>query len=276
VQRAAEHVNPIAGSAAYAPVDASVNAPVPASVTASATTPVTEVIAERHPATRVRIDLEKLRNNRGVLPQDSGPASLAYRMLRTQVLQRVRLHGVRALGVVSAVDGEGKSLTAMNLAFGIAAELNQNVLLVDLDLRRPSIAKLLGLPVDQGLEGWFAGVVSIGDLCRGIEGIDRLEVIPTLAPVPNSSELLSSRRSQEMIRDLKIAQRDGLVIFDLPPVLLTDDFLTIAPLLDGVVLVASEGITKRDDLTRTLELVSSVRLVGTVLNRASESEKRAY
>ena len=66
------------------------------------------------------------------------------------------------------------------------------------------------------------------------------------------------------------------MIFDLPPVLLTDDFLTVAHLLDGAVVVASEGVTKRDDVARTRELLGSVRLLGTVLNHASESEKRGY
>ncbi len=88
--------------------------------------------------------------------------------------------------------------------------------------------------------------------------------------------MLASRRAQEMLIELKTAQSHGLVIIDLPPVLLTDDFLAVAPVLDGVVLVASEGVTKRDDVVRTLELVGDTRRLGTVLNRASESEKRAY
>lgn len=232
--------------------------------------------AERHPDTLVRVDRAHLRDHRVVLPDDAGVAPLAYRMLRTQVLQRVRQHDVRMLGVVSAVDGEGKSVTAVNLALGIAAESNQNVLLMDLDLRRPSISSLLGLPVKQGLEAWFAGVVSIGDICHGIEDIERFEVIPTLAPVRSSSEMLANRRAQEMLLELKTAQRDGLVIVDLPPVLLTDDFLTVAPLLDAAILVVSEGITRREDVTRVRELLGRVRLIGTVLNQASESEKRAY
>lgn len=270
LQRAADFAVPIA-----------MNPHLPADTTATEdragdAPPAAEAARERHPATRVRIDMARLRANRVVLPEDPGPAAQAYRMMRTQVLQRVRQHAVHAVGVVSAVDGEGKTLTAVNLALGIAAESNYNVLLVDLDLRRPSLATLLGLPVEQGLEAWFAGVASIGDVCRGIEGIDRLEVMPTLAPVKGSSEMLASRRSRQMLEELKTARRDGLVIFDLPPVLLTDDFLTVAPVLDGVILVASEGITKRDDITRTREMLGSVRLLGTVLNRASESEKRAY
>lgn len=231
---------------------------------------------QRHPATRVPLDVTRLRENRVVLPNDPGPAAQAYRMLRTQILQRARQHGVRSLGVVSAVDGEGKTLTALNLALGIAAEANQEVLLVDLDLRRPSLASMLGMKVEQGLEAWFAGYITIGEICHGLEGIDGLEVIPTLAPVRSSSDALASRRAQDMLMDLKIVRRHGFVIFDLPPVLLTDDYMTVAPLLDAVVLVTSEGVTKRDDVTRTREMLGSVRLLGTVLNRASESEKRAY
>lgn len=231
---------------------------------------------DRHPATLVKVDWPRLRANRCVLPEDTGPAAQAYRMLRTQLLQRVRKHSVGALGVVSAVDGEGKTLTAVNLALGVAAESNQNVLLVDLDLRRPSLANVLGLSVEQGLDAWLAGVTPIGDVCYGIEGIERLEIIPTLAPVKSSSEILATRRVQQMLMDLKNVQHNGLVIFDLPPVLLTDDFLTVAPVLDGVILVTTEGVTRRDDVTRTRDLLGSVRLLGTVLNRASESEKRAY
>jgi protein-tyrosine kinase len=236
----------------------------------------TELAQERHPATLVPIDKARLTERRVVLPDEAGIAPQAYRMLRTQVLQRVRQHGVRMLGVVSAIDGEGKTLTAVNLALGIAAESNQNVLLIDLDLRRPSVATLLGMPVSQGLEAWFAGVASLGDICRGLEGIERLEVIPTLAPVRGSSEMLASRRAQDMLLELKAAQRDGLVIVDLPPMLLTDDFLTVAALLDGVILVTSEGVTRREDVTRVREMLGPMRLIGTVLNRASESEKRAY
>lgn len=230
----------------------------------------------RHPATKVRVDLARLNERRVVLPSGTGPAAQAYRMLRTQVLQRVRLHGVRMLGVVSAVDGEGKTLTAVNLALGIAADSNQSVLLVDLDLRRPAVLSVLGMPVEQGLDAWLAGIGTTGDIVRGIEGIERLEVIPTREPVKGSSELLASRRTQEMLLELKQAQPEGLVILDLPPLLLTDDFLVVAPLLDGVILVASEGVTKRDDVARVRELLGPMRIIGTVLNRASESEKRAY
>ncbi len=137
----------------------------------------------RHPSTRLSFDIVRARANRVVMPDDPGPAAQAYRMLRTQVLQRARREDVRALGIVSAADGEGKTLTAINLALGIAAESNQDVLLVDLDLRRPSVASVLGLTPPQGLEGWFASGHADRRHLLWTRGVDRLEIIPTLAPL---------------------------------------------------------------------------------------------
>jgi protein-tyrosine kinase len=221
-------------------------------------------------------DRKQLRGQRIIFSDDAGPAASAYRMLRAQFLQRVRAHELRTIGVVSAVDGEGKTLTAVNLALSIAAEPNQTALLVDLDLRRPSVARLLGLPAEQGLEAWFSGQCPIERLFWRIDGIERLRILPTITPVAGSSELLASARLKELLHEFRTRYADRLVLLDLPPMLLTDDMLTIAPQLDAVILVAAEGHTRREDLTRTRELLGAIPLLGTVLNRSSESEQRAY
>src|ERR1700731_4569875 len=96
-------------------------------------------------AARLPLDWPMLRERRVISCDDSQAAGHAYRMLRTQVLQRSRANGLSTVGVVSAVNGEGKTLTAINLALSLAAEPNQTVLLVDLDLRRPAVARTLGL-----------------------------------------------------------------------------------------------------------------------------------
>jgi len=222
-------------------------------------------------------DRAQLRARRVVMPDDPGPAAHAYRMLRTQLLRQVRAQKLRIIGIVSAVDGEGKTLTATNLAISVAAEPNQTVLLVDLDLHRPNIASLLGLEASTGLDSWFAqDRMDIGELFVRIDGMERLRVLPTLAPVPGSSEALAGPRAVDLLNDLRTRYTDRLVIVDLPPVLLTDDVLTISPMLDGVIVVASQGHTRREDLARLHELLGHVRILGTVLNRSSESERRAY
>jgi Mrp family chromosome partitioning ATPase len=197
---------------------------------------------------RLPVDWAALKERRLISATDAQPAGHAYRMLRTQVLQRARSNGLNTLGVISAVNGEGKTLTAVNLALSLAAEPNQTVLLLDLDLRRPAVAQILGLRPERGLE----------------------------APVSGSSEVLANVATRKLFTELKGRDPGRLLIVDLPPVLLSDDALTVAPLLDAVVLVVNERRTKREDVVRAIELLGNTRIVGTVLNRSSESEQRAY
>lgn len=225
----------------------------------------------------VKIDRSILDDTPVVMPGDPGPAAHAFRMLRTQLLQRVRQHRARAIGIVSAADGEGKTITSVNLALSLAVEPNQTVLLVDLDLRQPSVASTLKLSVERGLESWFAGSAgTIEELTYAVEGFQRLSILPTLLPVVASSEALAGARAQAMLGELKTCEANRLVLLDLPPLLLTDDFMTIATHLDGVVIVAREGRTRREDLTRMAEILGPVRVLGTVLNHSASFERRAY
>ena len=228
------------------------------------------------PAREVTLDRLRASERRVVFPDTTGAPAHAYRMLRTQLLRQMRQHKLRMIGVVSSVDGEGKTVTATNLALSMAAEPNQTVLLVDLDLHRPTIASLLGIEGKAGLEAWFEGSASVAELFVRLHGIERFRVLPTLAPVAGSSEALAGPRAQELLEELKNRYSDRLVILDLPPVLLTDDVLTIAPLLDGVLMVVTEGVTEREDVTRVRELLNNVRVLGTVLNDSDDSEKRTY
>jgi len=225
---------------------------------------------------RVPVDWAACKEKRVVATMDLQAAGHAYRMLRTQVLQRARTHGLSTLGVVSAINGEGKTLTAINLALSLAAEPNQTVMLLDLDLRRPAIARTLGLTVEQGLESWFGADIPTKNVCYGIEGVERLHVLPTLTAMNGSSEILAGLGTRKLFNELKGLDPGRLLIVDLPPVLLSDDALTIAPLLDGVVLVVNERRTRREDVVRAIELLGNTKIVGTVLNRSRESEKRAY
>jgi len=227
-------------------------------------------------AARLPLDWVALRERRVIAPTDVHAAGHAYRMLRTQLLQRARADSLNTIGVVSAINGEGKTLTAINLALSLAAEPNQTVLLVDLDLRRPAVAATLGLAAERGLESWFAAEGPIKNVCYGIEGVERLFVLPTLAPIAGSSEALANINTRRLIGDLKDRDPGRLLIVDLPPVLLSDDALMIAPLLDAVVLVVHERRTRREDVVRVIELLGNTRILGTVLNRSLESELRAY
>jgi protein-tyrosine kinase len=222
------------------------------------------------------LDRDALRQRRVIFPDEGGLPADAYRMLRTQLLQRVRQRGARVIGIASPADGDGKTLTAVNLALALAAEPNQTILLVDMDLRRPSVAKVLGIPEDRGLECVLRGEIGVDEALWRPEGLDRLAVLPSAPFGSSSSEILAGERTRVFLQEIRTRYSDRLVLLDLPPVLLTDDVLTLAPLLDGVLLVIAEQRTRREDLQRAQALLTDVPQLGMVLNRATRSERRAY
>ena len=227
-------------------------------------------------APRVPLLRDELRDRHVVFPGDTCTAAQAYRMLRTQLLQRMRMRGERSLGVISPTRGDGKTLTAVNLAFGIAAEPNQNVLLVDLDLRSPSVARVLGLPDRPGLETFFTEGADVAQLIVRFTEVERLSILPTRASVSSSSEHLAAPETKRLIENLRSRYPDRVIIYDLPPVLLADDGLTVLQQIEGMLLVVSEGVTRRDDVARARQLIGDQRIIGAVLNRASDAEQRLY
>jgi len=225
---------------------------------------------------RLAVDRAGMRARKVVFAEDSSAAARAYRMLRAQVLHRVRSSGLGAIGIVSSASGEGKTLTAVNLALSLAADPNHSVTLIDLDLRRPSVAATLGLKPPVGLDSWLTGEQPVASVLYGLEGFERLSVVPTVAPVVAASEALAGARTRDLIETLRSSESRRVLIADLPPALLSDHVLTLAQLLDGFVLVVTEGQTRRDDVERVFELLGRERIIGTVLNRSSDSEQRAY
>ncbi len=232
--------------------------------------------AETPALPKLPLDRARLRARKVVFPEDSSAAARAYRMLRAQVLHRVRASGLGAIGIVSSASGEGKTLTAVNLALSLAADPNHSVTLIDLDLRRPSVAATLGLTPPLGLDTWLTGEEPIASVLYGLDGLDRLSVIPSVAPLAGASEALAGGRARELLEGLRATESRRVVIADLPPALLSDHVLTVSSLLDGFVLVVTEGRTLREDVERVFELLGRDRILGTVLNRSSDSEQRAY
>jgi protein-tyrosine kinase len=164
----------------------------------------------------------------------------------------------------------------VNLALSLAAEPNQRVALVDFDLRHPSVARMLGILPQCGLETWLTGEAPAASVLCELEGMARLCIAPALAPLSASSEALAGARASELLGELRAADEERLIIADLPPALLSDDVLTIAPLIDGFILVVTEGRTRREDVERVIELLGPQRIIGTVLNGSNDSEQRAY
>lgn len=214
---------------------------------------------------------EVLERNRILSADINDPAAVAYRMLRTQVLQRMDANGWRTLGVFSPGSRDGKTTTAANLAISLASDHLHTVLLVEFDLRRPTLATRFGFTPEFGVEDALLGRASIAQSLYLPEGYSRLVLMPGREGAGNSSELLAGPRSREIVQELRSRYTERIVVFDLPPVLAADDALAFAPLIECGLVVASEGNTRRKDLARTIELLHKVPLLGTVLNRAARA-----
>ena len=198
-------------------------------------------------------------------------AAAAYRMLRTQVLQRMDARDWRTLAIFSARAEDGKTTTAINLAVSMGGDHSHTVLLVELDFKRPRLAEYFGLSPEFGVDDVLSGRAPLEDCLYHPEGFERLVLLPAHAGLGNSSEILSGPRSRELVAELRARYPDRIIIFDLPPVLNADDALSFAPQVECGLVVAAEGRTRRSDLVRTIELLHKTPLVGTVLNRAADA-----
>lgn len=214
---------------------------------------------------------EVLRRNRifAGFPHDANAD--IFRMLRVQALKYLQEGTGTTIGICSPNPGVGKSFVASNLAVSLALGVDHTVLLVDADLRRPSLQNYFGLDVAPGLTDYLLHGTSLPK-CLVNPGIDRLVLLPAGAPVQNSSEVLSSPKMLNLASEFKARYPDRFVIYDLPPLLTGDDALVFLPRLDGCMLVVEERKTRAQELERALDLMSDSRLIGTVLNK-SQSEK---
>jgi len=219
----------------------------------------------------VPVSAEHLETQRVVPPGARGPASAGFRMLRTQVLQRMAAHRWRTLAIFSPSAGEGRTTTAVNLAMHIANDQDHTVLLVDLDLRRPAIAAALGFAPERGVEDVLAGRAEVRDCLYHPDGCERLVVLPAGQPTTDSSEVLAGQRCRELVAELRARYEERIVIFDLPPVLATGDALAFSRHVECGLMVAAEGRTRRQDLARAIELLHETPIVGTMLNRAANA-----
>jgi len=235
---------------------------------AGAGNPVDLSTGLRYTYTRtVEVPQRVLLDNRLIAAVPGHELKDAYRMLRTRVLQTLRENHWTSLAVTGPASGCGKTLTAINLAINLAMEVTHTVLLVDLDLRKPSVHGYFGYQPELGLSDYLKGDVPLHKILF-TPSIERLVVLPGREPIENSSEMLRSPKMVALVNEIKHRYPDRLVVFDLPPILAADDALAFAPYTDAMLLVAEAGGTSRDDLQKALEVLKGAPVIGTVLNKA--------
>jgi len=213
------------------------------------------------------------------MQQPKSMVSEAFRGLRTSLLLSQAEHPPQVILVTSALPQEGKTTAAANLAVTLA-QLGDRTLLVDCDLRKPGVHTALDLPNGRGsvlgLSSYLAGVSLLRDVIVPHPTVPNLDAIPTGPIPPNPADLLSSHRMADAIEDLRHLYK--FIVIDSPPILAATDAVITSALADGVLIVVRSRSTPKEALTRSRELLSSVkgRVLGVVLNRVDSGAPNYY
>ena len=199
----------------------------------------------------------------------SSPSSEQYRKLRARILSRTKEDFQNTVMVTSADVGEGKSTTAINFAVALAQEIDLTVLLVDADLRKPSIHKYLGIRAERGLSDYLAGKVELSDVLIQT-GLGKLVFLPAGSPCSNPAELLSSNRMKELVQEMKHRYADRYIVIDTSPVLVAADANSINNYVDGVIFVVQAAKSPEKSVKKAIDLISSTKILGVVYNNVPD------
>jgi exopolysaccharide/PEP-CTERM locus tyrosine autokinase len=198
-----------------------------------------------------------------------------FRMLRTNILFPPSGKPPRTILVTSALPNEGKSFIASNLALAISQNIDKHVLLLDCDMRKPNIHSIFGYDMVPGLSTYLTMGQPLQKLILRTAA-DRLRILPAGPPPKNPSELLSSNRMADLIREVKKRYADRFILIDSPPPHLTAETTAIARLVDGIVLVVKVGNTNRSLVQELVEKMGREKILGVVTNWLKASSFSHY
>ena len=199
----------------------------------------------------------------------------AYRSLRTAILLSLAQHPPKTLLITSAQAGDGKTVTSLNLASALAQRRGP-VLLVDCDLRKSGIARVLGINNEKGVSTHLTGTHTLDEVLQQYERLPNLWILPAGPTPPNAADLLSSEKMVEFIAALN--ERFEHVVIDSPPVMAVTDATILSRMVDGVVLVAQGGRTGKASLLRTRQILETAgaRILGVLLNKYDLRQQGYY
>lgn len=186
----------------------------------------------------------------------------------------IRSHG-NLIMVTSALAGEGKSYTSVNLAISIAAELDNTVMLVDADVARPSLLRMLGLPASPGLLDLLEGKADMSEVLLRTS-IDKLTVLPSGTPHRRATELLASDSMRALLEDMAQRYPDRIIIFDSPPLLLTTEARVLASQMGQIVVVVQAERTMRADVQQALSTIENCPVRLMLLNKSRTTTVGGY
>lgn len=220
-------------------------------------------------------DLRIMEKNRCVGMFPSSPEIDCYKVLRTQIEQRTREKGWNTLMITSPNPGEGKSLTAVNLALTFSKVFDQTVLLVDCDLQYQRIYQHFGFESDCGLYDYLTDNKDLKDIIIW-PGIEKMTIVSGGKRIRESTEILNSPKMRSLVAEMKSRYDNRYIIFDVPPLLAVADAVAFASVVDGIVMVIEEGKTSLPDVKKAVELIPRDKLLGYVMNKQGGLMKTAY
>ncbi|SMF97644.1 capsular exopolysaccharide family [Methylomagnum ishizawai] len=221
----------------------------------------------------VPVNYDALREHRIVMGTYNEPRADIFRILRTHILRQLRENGWNSLAIASATPAAGKTFVAVNLAIAMALEANQSVLLVDADFRRPKVAEYLGMTVESGIVDHLESRVALENILVN-PGFERLVVLPGREAREGCSELASSPEMAELIGELKTRYPARMIIFDVPPLFVADDALSLIAQVDGAVLVVEDEENTPGEIQHALHILEQTNLLGLVLNKSRQPSPR--
>lgn len=200
-------------------------------------------------------------------------AAEMFKLLRAKIFCKDVVCQGRTIMVTSTQPMEGKSSVSANLAVSIAQGINEYVLLVDCDLRRPSLHSLFGLNARQGLGEYLEHGKSIAPYLLNTP-VRKLTLLPAGKPPSNPAELLSSEKMRLLIDEMRSRYHDRYVILDATPAIYTPEITSLSPEVDGILLVVRAGKTPNELALEAVENIGREKILGVVFNACKESQKR--
>ncbi len=213
----------------------------------------------------IKIDPVFLAENRCACILGDASCMDAFKVLRTHIQQRTKDLGLNTVMITSVHSGEGKTLTAINLALTFAKEHQQTSLLIDCDFHKQDIYKYMGTGGEKGLVDFFLDNQPLNELIIW-PGIEKFSLLSGGRIVQDSTELLGSKKMRELIAEVKSRYLDRYIFLDVPAVLDGADAMAFAPLVDAIIMVVEPGRTTMHDVERALELLPREKFLGFVMN----------
>lgn len=223
----------------------------------------------------VSLDPDHLTRNRILTGDQNQPAQTAFDLLRTKLMHTLKEHGWKRVAITSPTEDCGKTFVAINLALSLARRDNSRTVLMDVDLRNPSISTVLGVPAHNRMRHYLDGKMREHEFLRKIG--KNLMVGLNSKPETNASEILQRRTTHETLEIMGHELDPDVVLYDLPAVLKYDDVLAFLPQVDGILLVVGGGKTKAAEIRKTEKILGDqVPLLGVILNRDESISSRLY